>query len=69
MVNEARVKYAVDPAIPQVGGWPPVTLGERSGPAARLRFPADTEADVCVRERQARLRHTTGEPSDKMEQR
>jgi hypothetical protein len=31
MVNEAGTKYTVDLAIPQAGGWLPVTLGERPG--------------------------------------
>jgi hypothetical protein len=65
MVNEAGATYTVDLAIPQGEGWLPVTLGERPGPASSLRFPADTEPGVCVREIRARLRASTGEPSDK----
>jgi hypothetical protein len=57
MVNEAGAKYTVDLAIPQAEGWLPVTLGERPGPAGGLRFAADAEPEVCVREIQARL-HT-----------
>ncbi len=39
MVNEVGAQYTVDLAIPQAGGWLPVTLGERPGPAGGLRFP------------------------------
>ena len=55
MVSEAGAQYTVDLAIPQAGGWLPVTLGERPGPAGGLRFAADAEPDDCVREVQARL--------------
>jgi hypothetical protein len=55
MVNEAGEKYTVDLAIPQAGGWLPVTLGERPSPAGGLHFPADAEPVACVREIQAGL--------------
>jgi hypothetical protein len=64
-MNEAGAKYTADLAIPQGEGWLPVTLGERPAPAGRLRFPADAEPGGCVKEIQARLRASTGEPSDK----
>ena len=59
MVNEAGAKYTVDLAIPQAEGWLPVTLGERPGPAARLRFAADAEPDTCLREIEATLRRSS----------
>jgi hypothetical protein len=65
MVNEAGAKYTVDLAIPQGEGWLAVTLGERPGPEGGLRFEGGAEPDFCAREIRARLRASTGEPSDK----
>jgi hypothetical protein len=56
MVSEAGATYTVDLALPQAGGWLPVTLGERPGPASGLRFPADAEPDACAKTIQERLR-------------
>jgi hypothetical protein len=43
-------------ALPVEDGWLSVTFGDRPGPADGLRFAADAEPDVCLREIQARLR-------------
>jgi hypothetical protein len=43
MVNEAGTKYTVDLAIPQAGGWLPVTLGDRPGPPGGLHFPDEAD--------------------------
>ena len=48
MVNEAGTKYTVGLVIPRAGGWLPVTVGKRPGPAGGLRFPADAEDKACV---------------------
>ena len=56
MVNEAGAKYTIDLAIRQAGGWLPVTLGERSGPASGLRFATDAEPNDCAETIRERLR-------------
>jgi hypothetical protein len=48
--------YMVDLALPVKDGWLPVSFGDRPGPAGGLRFAADDEPAVCLREIQARLR-------------
>ena len=65
MVDEAGAQYTVDLAIPQGEGWLPVTLGERPAPPSGLRFAADAEPDDCAETIWARLRPSTGEPSNK----
>jgi hypothetical protein len=56
MMSEAGVEYVVDLALPVEDGWLPVTFGERPRPDGGLRFGAEDEPDVCLREIQARLR-------------
>jgi hypothetical protein len=60
MMSEGGVEYVVDLALPVGDGWLPVTFGELPGPSARLRFGAEDEPDVCLREIQARLRTFKG---------
>ena len=55
-IDEEGTAYVVDLALPVEDGWLPVTFGNRPGPARDLRFAADDEPDVCLREIQARLR-------------
>jgi hypothetical protein len=55
-IDEEGIAYVVDLALPVEDGWLPVTFGDRPGPAAGLRFDAEAEPDVCVREIRARLR-------------
>jgi hypothetical protein len=56
LIDEHGIAYIVDLALPHENGWLPVSFGERPGPPGRLRFGAEDEPDVCLREIQARLR-------------
>jgi hypothetical protein len=55
-IDEEGIAYIVNLALPVRNGWLPVTFGERPGPSGRLRFGAEDEPDVCLREIQAWLR-------------
>jgi hypothetical protein len=55
-IDEEGTAYVMDLALPREGGWLPVSFGDRPGPAGGLRFEAEAEPDVCLREIQARLR-------------
>ena len=55
-IDEEGTAFVVDLALPVKDGWLPVTFGDRLGPSGRLRFGAEDEPDVCMREIQARLR-------------
>jgi len=65
MVSEGRTTYLVDLALLHADDWLPVTLGDRPCPAGGLCFPADADPVACAQAIQARLRASTGEPSDK----
>jgi hypothetical protein len=54
-IDEQGIAYVVDLALPVEGDWLPVTFGNRPGPTGALRFAAEDEPDVCLREIQARL--------------
>ena len=55
-IDEGGTTYIVDLALPVEDGWLPVTLGDRPSPAYGLRFAAEDEPDVCLREIQDRPR-------------
>jgi hypothetical protein len=55
-IDEEGIAYVVDLALPVGDGWLPVTFGDRPGPAGGLRFTAEAEPEVCLREIRARLR-------------
>jgi hypothetical protein len=50
LIEEASTAYIVDLALPVDDGWLPVTFGERPDPSGRLRFGAEAEPDVCLRD-------------------
>ena len=54
-IDEQGTAYIVDLVLPVEDGWLPVSFGDRPGPAGGLRFAAEDESDVCLREIQARL--------------
>jgi hypothetical protein len=55
-IDDEGTAYIVDLALPVEDGWLPVTFGDRPGPSGGLRFAAEAEPAVCLREIQARLR-------------
>jgi hypothetical protein len=55
-IDEEGTAYVVDLALPVVGGWLPVTFGDRPGLAGGLHFSAQAEPDACLPEIRARLR-------------
>ncbi len=55
LIDEQETAYAVDLGLPVGDGWLPVIFGDRPGPADGLRFDAETEPNVCLREIEARL--------------
>jgi hypothetical protein len=55
-IDEEGTAYVVDLALPVKDGWLPVALGDRPVPTGGLRFAAEAELDVYLREIQARLR-------------
>jgi hypothetical protein len=55
-INEERMAYIADLALPIEDGWLPVSFGDRPGPASGFRFAAEAEPGACLREIQARLR-------------
>jgi hypothetical protein len=50
LVSQEGIRYVVDLALPISRKWLPVTFGERPGPAGGLRFAAEDEPDVCLRD-------------------
>ncbi len=49
-IDEEGTAYFVDLALPTGAGWLPVIFGDRPGPSGRLRFGAEDEPDVCLRD-------------------
>ena len=55
-MDEEGTAYVVDLTLPIKESWLPVNFEARPGPAGGLRFAAEDEPDVCLRDIQARLR-------------
>jgi len=49
-IDEEGIAYVVDLALPIEDDWLPITFGDRPGPSGRLRFGAEDEPDVCLRD-------------------
>jgi hypothetical protein len=54
-IDDEGTAYVVDLALPVGDGWLSVIFGDRPGPAGGLRFSAEDEPEIPVKEIQARL--------------
>ncbi len=49
-VDEERIAYVVDLVLPTGDGWLSMTFGDYRGSASGLRFAAEDEPDLCLRD-------------------
>ena len=54
-IDEERIAYLVDLALPTGDGWLTVTFGEQPGPRNILRFGAEAEPEAGLQEVRAKL--------------